>query len=197
MSDFLHTIRNNSMDKKFHKPRRNYHENNSFPTLEKRTGSDRRTRSYKKPNAQISETLESIKNLLEDISENQQQTIYAQERKVSAIEKKAAVLGQMASFLEKMTSGISRDASTFPSYVVTQPVESSNFKISTSKKPNASDRKMMLEIIEKMRNEGETYHTIAQFLAKEEFPTFSGKGEWHAQTVHRLCQRIESMSLTE
>lgn len=39
-----------------------------------------------------------------------------------------------------------------------------------------------------MRDEGATYGQIADRLEGEEIPTFSGKGKWHAQTIHRICQ---------
>ena len=64
-------------------------------------------------------------------------------------------------------------------------------QIEIIKKPSASDRETIMAIITKMRNEGATYNIIAEFLHKEEFPTFSGKGAWHAQTVHRLCQQMD------
>ena len=189
MSEFLHSIRNNNIEKKYHKPRRNYNENNAFPTLEKRNGLDRRAKPHKKNNINVGETLETIKNLLEDIQENQQQTLFAQERKVYVIERKADILEKMAGMMEKIANVLSN--STLPTQsAALNGGPQFNIADGVPRKPTASDRKIILEIIEKMRGEGETYNTIAQFLEKEAFPTFSGKGEWHAQTVHRLCQRL-------
>jgi hypothetical protein len=39
-----------------------------------------------------------------------------------------------------------------------------------------------------MRRRLKTYEEIAEFLEKENIPTFSKRGKWHAQTVHRLFQ---------
>lgn len=56
------------------------------------------------------------------------------------------------------------------------------------KKPMDAHRKKVMSIIEKMRADGETFDKIAIFLQKEKFQTFSNRGKWHAQTVHRLYQ---------
>ena len=46
----------------------------------------------------------------------------------------------------------------------------------------------ILNIITSMRKEGATFATIADYLKETGIPTFSGRGEWHAQTIHRLCK---------
>ncbi len=50
-------------------------------------------------------------------------------------------------------------------------------------------REEIMTIIHTMRNEGATYDQIAKHLVDLGQPTFSGRGEWHAQTIHRLCSR--------
>ena len=46
----------------------------------------------------------------------------------------------------------------------------------------------VLSIINTMREERATFATIAAYLKEKRIPTFSGRGEWHAQTIHRLCK---------
>lgn len=46
----------------------------------------------------------------------------------------------------------------------------------------------ILTIIRTMRKEGATFAIIADYLKEKDIPTFSGKGKWHAQTIHRLCK---------
>jgi hypothetical protein len=46
----------------------------------------------------------------------------------------------------------------------------------------------VLDIIKTMRKERATFATIASYLTEKKIPTFSGRGEWHAQTIHRLCK---------
>ena len=46
----------------------------------------------------------------------------------------------------------------------------------------------ILTIIRTMRKKGATFAIIADYLKEKGIPTFSGRGEWHAQTIHRLCK---------
>jgi hypothetical protein len=55
-------------------------------------------------------------------------------------------------------------------------------------RPLDKKHKEVLKIISKMREKNETYEDIVDYLEKEGIPTFSGRGTWHAQTIHRLCR---------
>ncbi len=46
----------------------------------------------------------------------------------------------------------------------------------------------VIAIIRSMREERATYAEIAEALTEKGIPTFSGRGDWHAQTIHRLCK---------
>jgi len=48
-------------------------------------------------------------------------------------------------------------------------------------------RPEIMKIVDSMRKQGATFDQVAQHLVELGQPTFSGRGEWHAQTVHRLC----------
>lgn len=50
-------------------------------------------------------------------------------------------------------------------------------------------REAIMDIIYTMRNDGATYDQVAHRLIELGQPTFSGRGEWHAQTIHRLCSK--------
>jgi hypothetical protein len=50
-------------------------------------------------------------------------------------------------------------------------------------------RKAIMDIINTMRAEGSTFDQVALHLVELGQPTFSGRGEWHAQTIHRLCNK--------
>ncbi len=50
-------------------------------------------------------------------------------------------------------------------------------------------RDTIMNIIQTMRKEGATYDQVASHLVELGQPTFSGRGEWHAQTIHRLCSK--------
>ncbi len=47
----------------------------------------------------------------------------------------------------------------------------------------------VIDIIQEMRNRRCTFGEIAEKLKNRGIPTFSGRGEWHAQTIHRLCRK--------
>ncbi len=53
-------------------------------------------------------------------------------------------------------------------------------------KKNDELHKKVIEIIKKKRNAGQTFEEITLYLEKEKIPTFSKRGSWHAQTVHRI-----------
>lgn len=53
-------------------------------------------------------------------------------------------------------------------------------------------REAVMEIVNTMRKKGATFDEVAQRLVALGQPTFSGRGEWHAQTVHRLCNTKKS-----
>jgi len=46
-----------------------------------------------------------------------------------------------------------------------------------------------MDIIQSMRAKGDTFDMVAKRLVELGQPTFSGRGEWHAQTIHRLCNK--------
>ena len=58
---------------------------------------------------------------------------------------------------------------------------------SAPKKRKITPRKQeLLDLINKLRDENMTYEEVAAYLQKNKIPTFSGRGRWHAQTIHRL-----------
>ena len=50
-------------------------------------------------------------------------------------------------------------------------------------------RETIMDIIAGMREEGATFDHVAKHLSDLGPPTFSCRGEWHAQTIHRLCSK--------
>ena len=54
---------------------------------------------------------------------------------------------------------------------------------------NLLSREEVMDIIYTMREQGATFDQVATRLVELGQPTFSGRGEWHAQTIHRLCNK--------
>lgn len=55
-------------------------------------------------------------------------------------------------------------------------------------KRSRSTREEVRKIAMPLRDQGKTYKEIAQYLNEQKVPTFSGKGGWHAPTIHKLCK---------
>ncbi|MBF0199973.1 MAG: hypothetical protein HQK66_01440 [Desulfamplus sp.] len=60
---------------------------------------------------------------------------------------------------------------------------------SESYRSDILSREEIMSIISSMRKSGATFDQVAQHLVELKQPTFSGRGEWHAQTIHRLCRK--------
>ncbi len=83
-----------------------------------------------------------------------------------------------------------------PSSLPGRPVIRKRKKITENKvvapKPQEAElmpREEVMDIIQTMRDAGATFDQVAKRLIELGQPTFSGRGEWHAQTVHRLCSK--------
>ncbi|MCP3898741.1 MAG: hypothetical protein GY707_03295 [Desulfobacteraceae bacterium] len=63
--------------------------------------------------------------------------------------------------------------------------------VAAAKTPDSKlmSREAIMDIIYSMREKGATYDDVATQLISLGQPTFSGRGEWHAQTIHRLCTK--------
>jgi hypothetical protein len=55
-------------------------------------------------------------------------------------------------------------------------------------KPLRSTHEDVRKIALSLRDQGKTFKEIARYLDDHKIPTFSGKGGWHAPTVHKLCK---------
>jgi len=67
-------------------------------------------------------------------------------------------------------------------------------KTASPKKNTSIDNKLLsreavMDIIHSMRAESATFGQVASRLIELGQPTFSRRGEWHAQTIHRLCNK--------
>jgi len=70
-----------------------------------------------------------------------------------------------------------------------KPVAAKNPSTETAADTALLPREKVMDIIQTMRRQNATYDQIAKHLVKLGQPTFSGRGEWHAQTIHRLCSK--------
>ncbi len=209
MNDFLQSIRNGNFSKdnrpryNQQKPRRNY-DNNSNGNGNYNRGNNNDRKFHNKTESPLNnETLKSIKNALETIATNQTSAMEIAARRADAEERKAAAFEFIASTFgnfspeqptkhETVAAVVKAEVESTIDEPITDtseqlPVKSYEIFKNTNSEMNKDE---VLSMILSMRNDGSTYNEIASHLVSLDLPTFSGRGKWHAQTIHRLCQSV-------
>ncbi len=180
MSDFLRNLR--SSHKKDSSNKRKSLDGHYYPPQERRKTRDRRLTSSENMDLLAKKLNSSLPGITKDINSiatqlrkfNEMNDLLAQ----SMIKQHEAV----TTFFENLNS------------VFTETIEMSNGtgpipKATTSYASGTHYTKdEVLSIIRNMRTQGSTFATIALYLKEKGIPTFSGRGDWHAQTIHRLCK---------
>ena len=176
MDDFLYNLRRES-DKR---NRRQSNMQQQYRGPDRRGGKDKRHYHRKQQeNDQLAEIMPEIKSLLETISVNQKRRADIEERKVEALEKVSSQLESLIAAAQNPSTLADSDAKT--------GAYNDNAQLS---KPVQTDRDEITRIVLEMRDNGKTYKEIAQYLEDKKIPTFSRKGEWHAQTIHKICKQV-------
>jgi hypothetical protein len=188
VDDFIHNLRSGK-DKRFERGRRPY-TNPQYKGQERQPNFDGRKPQNRRfipdqMQSMINETIPAIKTLLETISENQKRLAEAEEMRASAENRKADALERIAVNLKQLVA-----SGGSPSVVQTETALS-EVRDDVLERPSAADREKVIQLIKEMREKGATYPQIAAHLEDQKTPTFSGKGKWHAQTVHKVCQQTD------
>jgi len=183
MSDFLKNLRSGQDGQTGRYGNKLYgQESHTFPGNEKRIGIDRRSgKRYKQHSNEILtevlyELSPAIKAFLESVSENQKRMAETAGIIAAAEGKKAKTLEDLLEFLK--SEGLEKLLNS----------RETAEKRKKTRKPIDENRKNVMQIIAKLRSKGETFDRIAHYLENEKLPTFSKRGQWHAQTIHRLYQ---------
>lgn len=178
----------NGNDKRY--IRRPYH-SPSFPNPQYNKAPDKgnvkeRKKGGRKPDemeklaSQLTETLPVFKSLLEGIAADHRRLAEAEERRVAVEERKAEASESIAAALKDLLGAAASGQmmGAVAGHIDDAPPE----------KPGKQEKDSAVKIIRDMRQDGATYRQIAARLDAENISTFSGKGKWHAQTIHRICQ---------
>ncbi len=195
MNDFLRNLR--SSHKKETPPPRKSTESQYFPQQDRRnTMNERRTAEHSQQQHQhhqqvppqqahaVEDMAEQLSEILPVLLDNTTALTEQVERLVainemvmeSTIRKNNAV----ADFLENMGKVLAETPRSDPNE---QPKATTSYASGTH-----YTKDDILSIIHNMRDQGTTFAIIAEYLREKGIPTFSGRGEWHAQTIHRLCK---------
>jgi len=196
MNDFLKSLRannnNNNKDKRFDRNNnRKYYNNPQYNNGNSQYRGNEKGNGRNVPGTTISgDILPQIATLLENIAESQKRAAIAQERRAEAAENIAEALQQIL--------GNRIAVSPEPGEILPATMEPSAHASSVLPRPEsgepsgtAADRDSVIRLIQAMRADGATYADIAAHLDSLNILTFSGKGKWHAQTIHRLCRTEE------
>jgi len=188
MSQFLHQLRSEiesrnqaekrrSNKRRQHDKRRGPYDRRSVSDVRKQKHSHAK-QDHSESSSGVSHTiLNGIKHSLERIAANQEKRVSIEERKARAMEKIAEAMENTPALPLYHSDDLDENVHLLQEHKPRKRV----------KKQEDPNRKRVIEIIDEMRKENATYSDIAERLQMENLPTFSGRGKWHAQTVHRLC----------
>jgi hypothetical protein len=198
MDDFLHNLRKNT-DRNYDKRR----QNPQYRGPERRGPRDQQQhRPFQKRNdsqEMMTEMVPEVKALLTKIEEGQKKMIEVTERNTAAQERQAEVLETMAIILQRLVAA-APDTATIVGPITFAPEVEVEAEVAVERDTDERveekmvlsarvDRDEVVALIFELREGGMTYKEIAQRLEDENIPTFSGKGAWHAQTVHKVCRK--------
>lgn len=195
MSEFLKNFR--TTHSRFAGNKRNPYDGHYYPAQDRRNGNDRRNdqNSQGKPSsslyAKIEDFLPILQALLETITDNQMSLIELKKHQAQSGEILTAAFKDIAAALQRLEGSAIKSPSNgetgpdtpYPPSLSVEELEK------TEMKSSADEKRDIIRIMKKLRKKGGTYKEIAHFLNENKIPTFSNKGHWHAQTIHRLCSR--------
>lgn len=203
MSEFLQNLRA-KQNKRFDGNRRQYP---NAQYQDRRNGKDNRKQQQAVATAvetlsgTLVENLPVIRTILEAIAENQKIMAEAEDRRARAEERKAEIMENIFDYAKQWIVG-NLDLSGIEAIKVkTETAKDMDLPkkeelcVSPPVEPETSDfespsREEVLNKIYSLRENGLTYDQIAKQLETETIPTFSRKGKWRGQTVHRLYQKM-------
>ena len=150
-----------------------------YKDTERRSGKKRRSKPVGDSNLIPDDLKPDIKEFLTESLENQKRRNKIEQQKADVEARKTEAIESFLTFVTDFMEGFA------PKNTMTEPATRRG---PYKQKTLDDNRKKVFKIIAKMRERNEKYADIADYLEKEGIPTFSGRGEWHAQTIHRLCR---------
>ncbi|MDL2286568.1 recombinase family protein [Desulfococcaceae bacterium OttesenSCG-928-F15] len=216
MNEFLKNLRSGTKDKRLGTVRagsdRRVEVERRVPPQKRPVQPDTRMDEIEKSIANIESALKDLTvNLMQSLAESFKLHIKLEERKISLLEK---ALPYLENLLEKSSQNSGNVKESLPPAVkeeaiskpapIAIPVPAKKTKTSPKrsakrvkesvavKKMSEKQRKAILDKIYQLRRDGKSFEQITKILVDEKLPTLSNRGQWHAQTVHRLCRGIDT-----
>ncbi len=182
MNDFLKNLR--SSQKKEAPPiARKNTAGNYYPDNDRRMNKDRRT-SYPNtmgtPPSQGRDIMPELLEHLASLSDQVERLVNSHEMLVASQTQQHQAVTRFLTTLDTMLTSDTVPANHLGDH---PPKTTTSY---TSGTHYTKDE--IMSMIQEMRTNGATFSMIADDLKQKGIPTFSGRGEWHAQTIHRLCR---------
>lgn len=185
MNDFLRNLR--SSHKKETPPPRKSMDSHYYPQTDRRIVRDRRTVTSQPPQHSgktMDEFTRQMADILPMVLDNTSVLMEQVEKMVTInemmMESRIRKNNAIADFFEGVKGMLEN---TDPGPMHAGPKATASYASGTH-----YTKDDILSIIQGMRDEGATFSIIADYLKEKGIPTFSGRGDWHAQTIHRLCK---------
>jgi len=182
VNDFLRNLRS-SHKKDSSDPRRNL-DGHYYPKEDRRQILDRRIDSPENSNVLLAALLDYLPKIADNSTQiliDFKKLVHNNDVMTQARLKQTEAVCQ---FFDNLNTLFSKDLSGFSKHSEDEDYPPSADYIVG----NNFTKKDILELIKNMRKEGHTFAVIADVLTEKKIPTFSGRGQWHAQTIHRLCK---------
>lgn len=183
MNDFLKNLRN-SGKKEASSPRKAM-DTNYFSQSDRRLTKERRPSAFTRSNAHpVKETVTpEVSDLLPQIAENTSHLVKEIGRLAAVsemvMESQMRQQNALADFFESLGEFLANSHTADG-----MPMATTSYACGTH-----YTKDDIISTINMMRDQGATFATIAEYLRDKGIPTFSGRGQWHAQTIHRLCKQ--------
>lgn len=184
MNDFLKNLRNSG--KKETSSLKKNMDGNYFTPGERRIPKERRPSAFNRSNSipEKDARKQDIMDLIPVIAENTTQLVKEIGRmaEISEMIMESQIRQQnaMADFFESLKTLMANRQTADD-----MPIATTSYASGTH-----YTKDDIISTINRMRDQGATFSTIAEYLRDKGIPTFSGRGQWHAQTIHRLCKHI-------
>jgi methyl-accepting chemotaxis protein len=183
MSDFLKNLR--SSQTKQPKTRKEVGDH-YYPHSERRQVKDRRKENIPS-SPEINELAENLNQLLPVLNENMASIAVSMERIAEANEYLTESKVEQNNMVTELLRNLN-DLVTSADFAPSEKTGPIKYAATSYENGTRYTKEEVLSIIQEMRKEGETFASIASYLKEKGIPTFSGRGDWHAQTIHRLCK---------
>ncbi|MCF8045798.1 MAG: recombinase family protein [Desulfarculaceae bacterium] len=183
MSDFLKNLRGPQTKQ----PKTRKEMGGHYSThVERRQTKDRRKDNLPS-SPEINELAENLNQLLPVLNENMASIAVSMERIAEANEYVTEPKVEQSNVINNLLRSLN-DLLTSADFASSEKAGPIKYAATSYENGTRYTKEEVLSIIQEMRKEGETFASIASYLKEKGIPTFSGRGDWHAQTIHRLCK---------